>query len=549
MPGAGVRAQQVQENLLVPLERYSVVPYLYQPWLMLQGTSLSETTQLDIVLTLKYQKQPWRIFESQSGGFRQAPVEDQLQISPALAFSLKNWFSLALAVPLSYQTAGPSDMFPSVTGQAGTHLLNPQVYLKVPFLHERLSGFGLAAAGILHIPVGADQAFVNYPAWQGGLALAADWIWGTFGMGLNTGVMLREKSALIEERLRTDIGHEFFVRPGLFYAFETGGYQLAIVAEGNLATSLSGFFSEHNENAYQLLLSIHFGPVAGGGFFASAGSGARMQGGGYAVPLADFEARLGYSLQFAPTPEIALAQEQKTPSSPGTPKPSEPPKPAQSEGEWQKPADVKQGAYPAPEEAEEVAATEEAKPTGKTPGRPSAIEISGESPAQPVKVASRINFPSGPSLIQLSFEPNQPASREGMTSGSAVIPESVRQKVREQKAALSARFQEPGARLVIIGFADKCFEGPPPLGNQYNLELSQRRAEAMLQLLKEELPEALRGVQIKMVAMGRRCANTACNCATPEMSECAADRRVELFVDHGETDAFSCPAGEYWLAR
>ena len=47
--------------------------------------------------------------------------------------------------------------------------------------------------------------------------------------------------------------------------------------------------------------------------------------------------------------------------------------------------------------------------------------------------------------------------------------------------------KEPGARLAITGYADKHLEGHPPLADEYNLEPSKIRGQAMLKVLREKL--------------------------------------------------------------
>jgi len=56
-------------------------------------------------------------------------------------------------------------------------------------------------------------------------------------------------------------------------------------------------------------------------------------------------------------------------------------------------------------------------------------------------------------------------------------------------------------------------------------------------------------VEIRTLAMGRRCANAKCRCSNLDMPECSNDRSVKIYIDHGEMDRYQCPLGEYWLAR
>ena len=101
-----------------------------------------------------------------------------------------------------------------------------------------------------------------------------------------------------------------------------------------------------------------------------------------------------------------------------------------------------------------------------------------------------------------------------------------------------------------MGHSDKCFEGAAPyLANQYNRELAQERVDAMLSFLREVMGAELRNTEIRTLALGRKCANPKCRCATPEMSECANDRKVEVFVQHSEQESYTCPHGVYWLAQ
>ena len=198
----------------------------------------------------------------------------------------------------------------------------------------------------------------------------------------------------------------------------------------------------------------------------------------------------------------------------------------------------------------------EAVPDTEVPAPPAAFEVPAKTmPDEPApeEVARAGTFEQdtmvpGGGLVRVRFSSNEPAS-SGVASGSAGLPAGARRQVVARKRTLIGALRRPGAQLVVVGFTDKCFIGPPPLGNQYNRELSQRRADAMVQLLREVLGPALRGVRVKTVAMGRRCANPACRCSQPDMPACADDRRVEIHVDAGGPAEYQCPGGGYWLAR
>ncbi len=551
------RAQVVSAETRVPLDRYSLSPFLQESFLFLQGTTLPDVFKLDFSLGLNYMREPWRIYDGLNDEIKQAPVEDRFQIRPALAFAFRRWFDVAVVIPMVYQTAGESDHLTTVTDQAGFNLLDPELYLKVPIFHERRHGFGLAGIGQMVFPFGSDKAFVGYHAWQGGLLVAADWRWKNFGVMLNMGVLLRESI----KTLNTPIGNELLIRPGISYTLPVGAYSVAFSAEGNIATGLDYYFNRANENAYQLLISVQIQPRdMASGLYAAVGGGSHMQGGGYGVPISNIDSRLGYSIQWQSRDQSAIAEgEEKT-----TGKTPEVP-----EGKWEKPSGPEKVATgPGADTAEEVGEipTENVETEGKSGGSgeelavvpivPTKPETASEGNIEPFEASTSYGQPGpeGPSLIEVSFAPSEPAASvspgaRGISSGSAAIPQAARDEIRAKKNQILQKLQEPRARLIIIGFADKCFDGMPYLANLYNKKLSKRRADSMLAALREIMGDDLTGVEIRTLALGRRCANPKCRCSTPEIPECANDRSVKIFIDHGEMDRYQCPAGEYWLAR
>lgn len=529
-----VAAQVDDPRIRVPLDRYSISPFVEDSYLFLQGTTLPDLFKLDFSLGIKYMHQPWRLLEEGNPDFEESPVQDHVQFRPALSFAWRQWFDLALVVPFSAQTAGTADSLTTVTGQDGFHLLDPEVFVRVPLLHRRRQGLGLALGSQLFLPLGSSDAFVGLGAFQGNVLLAADWVHQNFSIMLNTGLLFRQRF----ESLNTTIGNEWFVRPGASYRIPIGAYALGFALEGNIATGLESFFSDRNVNAFQLLVSVQIGPASTtDGFYAAVGGGSRVQGGGYGVPVANVDSRIGYSLQWG---ERGWDEEG---GGAAVAKPGEAPPPGET------------GERPGtqPEERVEVA---EAVPDTEVPPPAEPFEVPAENmPDEPAPQEVARAGTMGPDtmvpgggLVRVRFSSNAPAT-SGVASGSAGLPAGARRQVVARKRTLIEALRRPGAQLVVIGFADKCFIGPPPLGNQYNRELSQRRADAMVRLLREVLGPALRGIPVKTVAMGRRCANPACRCSQPDMPACADDRRVEIHVDAGSPAAYQCPGGGYWLAR
>ncbi len=553
------RAQVVSAETRVPLDRYSLSPFLQESFLFLQGTTLPDMFKVDVSLGLNYMREPWRIYDGLNDSIKQAPVEDRFQIRPAVAFAFRRWFDVAIVVPMVYQTAGQSDHLTTITDQEGFNLLDPELYLKIPIFHERRHGFGLAGIGQMVFPFGSDKAFVGYHAWQGGLLVAADWRWKNFGVMLNMGVLLRESV----KTLNTPIGNELLIRPGISYTLPLGPYSLSFSAEGNIATGLDYYFNRANENAFQLLFSIQIQPTdMASGLYAAVGGGSHMQGGGYGVPISNVDSRLGYSIQWqGRTSESRIAEGKEEPPAGKTPE--------VPDGKWEKPSGPeKVAAGPGADTAEEVGEipTENIETGGTSGDTGEELAVVPIVPSQPTP-SSRENIepidastsygqsgPEGPSLIEVSFAPSEPsrsvsAGAGGIATGSAAIPQAARDEIRGKKQQILQKLREPRSRLIIIGFADKCFDGLPYLGNQFNKELSKRRADSMLAALREIMGDDLAEVEIRTLAMGRRCANAKCRCSNLDMPECSNDRSVKIYIDHGEMDRYQCPLGEYWLAR
>ena len=210
-------------TLRVPLERYSISPYLQDSFIFLQGTTLPNTVKLDFSLGLKWMRQPLRLKSSTGPDeyILQAPVEDLLQIRPAVTFAYGQWFDLAAVLPIVNQTPGPVNSFPSLDGQqGGVFMLDPELFLRVPVLHKRAAGFGLAFAGQLFLPLGTQQVFAGLPRWQSSVLMAADWKHENFSIMLNTGFLFRGERYTSVESI--NIGSEWFVRPGVTYSLTMG---------------------------------------------------------------------------------------------------------------------------------------------------------------------------------------------------------------------------------------------------------------------------------------------------------------------------------------
>jgi outer membrane protein OmpA-like peptidoglycan-associated protein len=345
-------------------------------------------------------------------------------------------------------------------------------------------------------------------AFQGSILVAVDWVWESLSVLLNTGFLFREQLNPFE---RVPIGSEFMIRPGVAYRFGLGAYSMGVGAEANIATGLDSFFGNENTNAFQLLFSVQLMPnQSSDGVYAALGGGSRLQGGGYGVPLANVDSRVGYSIQWG-APRDEFVEEERPATVPD-----------------EVPEEV-------PEDKKPVVAKVEPVPLVKLP-------------PQEAPITASVTRVSGAGIVQIGFAPDAP-SKSQMASGSAALPPSARKQLAAKREEISAGLRRPGARLVVIGFADKCFQGPPYLANIYNKDLSKRRARALVDLLREVMGGALRGVPVETLAMGRRCANPACRCATSEMRECADDRRVEIHIEYGGPAEYQCPHGEYWLAR
>jgi outer membrane biosynthesis protein TonB len=547
------RGQTAGEDprLRVPLERYSISPYLQDCFIFLQGTTLERAMKLDFSLGLKWMRQPLRL-KSKTGEddyILQAPVEDQLQIRPAITFAYGQWFDLAAVLPIIHQTPGPVESFPTLEGQqGGVFMLDPELFLRVPVLHKRAAGFGLAFAGQLFLPLGTQQVFAGLPRWQSSVLLAADWAHENFALLLNTGFLFRgERYTSIES---IEIGSEWFIRPGVTYSLAMGSYKLGFSAEANFQTGVESNFSDDNVNAVQFLFSLLIQPAeVAGGFYANLGSGARMQDGGYGVPYANLDGRLGYSMQWEIKEPEYLAKAPVVPPPPEKEeKPEEPPPPPEAPTEAAEEVPVAEPPpvlEEKPEEVEEAAPEMEPEPlVAAVPREPPPPVEKVEAPPPPMKVEPRpVETARVTRIGTLVFKSDQ------MATASAEIPRSQREGIAASKSALIEELQAPGATLLIVGHSDKCFDGAPYLANQYNRELSQQRVDAMLSFLREVMGAELRDVEIRTLALGRKCANPKCRCIRPEMPECANDRKVEVFVQHGEQESYICPHGEYWLAR
>jgi outer membrane protein OmpA-like peptidoglycan-associated protein len=536
-------------SLRVPLERYSISPYLQDSFIFLQGATLPNAVKLDFSMGLKWMRQPLRLKSRTGAGeedyILQAPVEDLLQFRPAVTFAYGHWFDLAFVLPIVNQTPGPVDSFPTLNGaQGGLFLLDPELFLRVPVLHTRAAGFGLAFAGQLFLPLGTQQVFAGLPRWQSSVLMAADWKYENFSVILNTGFLFRGERYTSVESI--EIGSEWFVRPGVAYSLTMGSYNLGFAAEANIQTGLDSNFSDDNVNAVQFLLSLLIQPAeVASGFYASLGSGARMQDGGYGVPYANVDGRLGYSMQWEIKEDVYVAE---------APKP--PPK-------EEKPEDVAEATppppLPSPEVPDEVIEeTPVAVPTPPPPEeKPEEVEavVPDEIEPEPLVAAVPREIPPP---VEVAPRPIEAARRTEIgvlvvkgdrfeKASSAVTPE-MREKLIASKRSLLEELR-PGSSILIVGHADKCFEGAPYLARQYNKELAQERVDAMRALLREVMGSQLSGVEIRTLALGRKCANPRCDCSTPEMPECASDRKAEVFVQHGGAEPYTCPSGTYWLDR
>jgi len=301
------------------------------------------------------------------------------------------------------------------------------------------------------------------------------------------------------------------------------------------------------------------------------------------VPAAHFDGRVGYSLGWKaeePLDEEMLAKKPKKPEEPGE---------VPGEMEAKRPAEVPPGEEPPPEVAmaevppeeaaremppgEETAEVPPEETAREVPPAEEVPEVPPEETAPEPKVASIFPEPI-PTGRQEELPPAQEVREVGgrfqvarvdfmVDAPKALSPEQpteyvdtdsepaltslAKENLRAQKGAMLAKLRETRGGLLIVGFSDKCYDGPPYLGTQYNRELTTRRVKAVVRYLRSIMGNELEGVSIRLMPMGRRCANPLCRCSTPEMTPCAKDRRVEIYVETGAEESFQCPEGDYWL--
>ncbi len=528
-------AQQVITSIKTPLERYSISPYLQDNYIFLQGATLPDIVRLDLSLGFKYMSQPWRLFveiSNSTPNVIETPIQDHLQFRPAILFGYRQYFDMALVIPFVYQTKGAYGQFVSVSGHDGMHLLDPELFFRIPFFHERKKGFGLAFVSQLFFPASSDssQSFVGLNSFQALLLAVVDWRWENLGVNLNTGFLLRDEFQSAD----TTIGNELIVRPGISYSFPMGSYNFGIAIEANVATGLGSSFAEYNSGAYQLLFSIQLQPNPDAAqVFLAMGGGAKLQGGGYGVPVANVDSRFGYSFTLTGPKKkhssdgqgwatSSSSKPSKTPSMPLDDKEN----PEEASGKVVLPQDASDS------DSAIMASAERKFPTNQ-----------GSDFPIPIGATAPFKRPGGIAEIRFAFDGTKPPETETYPT----VTNPTLEQIATQKGNIINKLRQPGAQILVVGFTDKCFSGPVPLGNEYNRKLSMRRIEVMISMFRQVLGEAMTGVEIKKIAQGRKCANPDCKCSTPSMAACSKDRRVEVYIEPRNSDEYSCPNGNYWL--
>lgn len=101
---------------------------------------------------------------------------------------------------------------------------------------------------------------------------------------------------------------------------------------------------------------------------------------------------------------------------------------------------------------------------------------------------------------------------------------------------------QSSVRVLVVSYADICYQGSAQQADEYNDQLSRRRAEKVLDLVRSTLGEGDLEIRYYVAATGRHCANPGCDCNAPESRACARDRKVEVYIDFGNQDDFVCPA-------
>ena len=294
---SGVAWAENSNRYHLPDSRYVLSPSLRSPFLFLQDGALPyDGMRLDLSLGIAYRKAPWRLFLEPNEDFRQTPVTHRIQMRPAAAFSYRAWFELALVLPFAIQDGHGGDPIVETADPAGVDMMDIELSLRMPILHERWRGLGLAGWVTGFLPTETGGRFGASPD-QATLGITLDWLRNGVAFALATGWTFRERIHTLD----TTIDDEWFIRPGISYRFDVGRIRLGFALEGHFGTGTGSFFGDENDAARSLLLSVHLAPLAEGeGVYAAAGGGTGLLGddGGYGVPDSHLEGRVGYSLEW-----------------------------------------------------------------------------------------------------------------------------------------------------------------------------------------------------------------------------------------------------------
>jgi hypothetical protein len=255
---------------------------------------------------------------------------------------------------------------------------------------------------------------------------------------------------------------------------------------------------------------------------------------------------VGYSISWErePTPEELLAKKPKKPEEPEVPGELVAKKP---------PEEVAPGEIPPEEEVGKPPPEEMVPPEPKVATIfPEPIETKTPMELPPGKVERDLAGRVKVARIDFMVDAPKPLSEDQPaeyldTDTDPAMTDAAKQDLRVRKDRILQKLRETKGGLLIVGFSDKCYDGPPYMGTKYNHDLSLRRVKVVLHFIRRIMGTELEGVPIRIRPMGRRCANPLCRCDTPEMTACAKDRRVEIYVETGAEERFQCPEGDYWL--
>ena len=271
-----------QESL--PVQQFAPAPGGDNNYVTVQGTGVLPSMAPSVGLYLNYAHDPLIIRRTETD-VQRSLIEHHLQLDLIAAFGLLDILEIGLAIPLTlYQAAGGSAGSLPERQIEGFTTGDIRLYPKVSIVHDP-EGFGLAFLALVTLPTGSPENFQGNDSVTIEPRVVLQYAFGKqFRVGLSAGLIWRPEA---QQLFNIAIGNELTFGAGIEY--EIVEEKFAVLVEGYGKFSIESDTSGE-ERPVEASLAARFWPAKNHALTAGVARGLTE---GYGSP--DFRVFLGYT--------------------------------------------------------------------------------------------------------------------------------------------------------------------------------------------------------------------------------------------------------------